>query len=124
MFEQIQEPAAKKRTDYSGVIIVALLLPVLLFFIYPGKQDMGLSVCIVLGMIVLAIRIRWDLRKRLWFWAIIVLMLLLRVPMVIVVRWPQGWTPAVGLLPIGVADCLIILGVVRLVEKFIISVWE
>ena len=76
----------KKRTDYSGVIIGALLLPVLLFFIYLGKQDMGLSVCIVLGIIMLAIRIRWDLRKRLWFRAIIVLMLLLHVPLFIVVR--------------------------------------
>jgi len=109
----------KKRADYTGVIIGAILLPVLVFFIHLGKQDMGESVCIVLGMIMLAIRIRWDLRKHLWFWGIIVSLLVLHIPLFILVRWPQGWTPAIGMLPIGVADCLIIVGVVRFVEKFI-----
>src|ERR1035441_3449302 len=98
----------KKPTDYTGVIIGAILLPVLLLFIYLGKEDMGRTVCVVLGMIMLAIRIRWDLRKRFWFWGIIICLLALHVPLFFIVQWPNGWLPAIGLLPIGVADCLII----------------
>jgi hypothetical protein len=111
----------KKPTDYTGVIIGAILLPVLLLFIYLGKEDMGRTVCVVLGMIMLAIRIRWDLRKRFWFWGIIICLLALHVPLFFIVQWPNGWLPAIGLLPIGVADCLIILGAVRFVEKFIVK---
>jgi len=111
----------KKRTDYTGVIIGAILVPVLVLFIHLGKQDMGESVCIVLGMMMLAIRIRWDLRKHLWFWGITVLLLVLHIPLFILVRWPPGWTPAIAMLPIGAADCLIIVGVVRFVEKFIVK---
>ena len=112
----------RKRTDYTGLIILALVAPVYVLFIYLGKEELGRSVAIVLGMTMIAIRVRWDLRRRLWFWAIIVSLLALHVPLLFLFRWPQGyhgWLPAVGTLPIGLADVLIILGAVHLVEKFI-----
>jgi hypothetical protein len=114
----------KKPTDYTGVIIVALLLPVYLVFYFVGREELGRSVSVVLGMVMLAIKVRWDLRKRVWFWAIIVFVLLLHVPLLFVFRWPQGfhgWLPAIGTLPIGLADLLIILGAVQFVEKFIVK---
>ena len=118
------ETTERKRTDYTGVIIVALLLPVYLLFYFLGMEEMGRSVSVVLGMTMLAVRVRWDLRKHFWFWAVIVLVLALHVPLLFLVRWPQGyhgWLPAIGTLPIGLADVLIILGVVRFVEKFIVK---
>jgi hypothetical protein len=39
---------AKALTDYTGLKIGAVLLPVLLLFIYLGKADMGLTAYIVL----------------------------------------------------------------------------
>jgi hypothetical protein len=114
----------KKPTDYTGVIIVALLLPVYLVFYFVGREELGRSVSVVLGMVMLAIKVRWDLRKRVWFWAIIVFVLLLHVPLLFVFRWPQGfhgWLPAIGTLPIGLADLLIILGAVQFVEKFMVK---
>jgi hypothetical protein len=117
MFESIKnENDEKKRTDYTGVIIGAMLLPMLLFFTYLGKDDMGLSVCTCLGMIMLAIRVRWELRKYLWFWITIVFILVLHVPLVLIFQWPSGWLSAKVVLPIGLADCLIIIGAIRLVE--------
>lgn len=118
------ETTERKLTSYTGVVIVALLLPVYLLFYFLGEEEMGRSVSIVLGMMMIAIRVRWDLRKRFWFWAIIVLLLLLHASLLFLVRWPQGfhgWLPAVGTLPIGLADVLIILGAVRFVEKFIVK---
>ncbi len=75
------ELRGKKTTDYSGVIIGAVLLPVIFFFIYLGKEDMGRSVCIVLAAILLAIRIRWDLRKHFWFWGVIGVVFALHIPL-------------------------------------------
>ena len=69
---------------------------------------MGLTVCIVLGMITLTIKLRWKLRKRVWFWVIIAF-----------VRWPQGNAPTIAYtMPIGIADFLLIMGAIGLVEKF------
>jgi len=118
------ETTERKRTDYTGVIIAAILAPVYLIFYLLGQEELGRSVFIVLGMTMLAIRVRWDLRKRFWFWAVVVLVLALHVPLLFLVRWPQGyhgWLPAIGTLPIGLADVLIILGAVRFVEKFIVK---
>jgi hypothetical protein len=110
----------KQSTDYTGVVIGIILLPVLLLFYYFGKEDMGRAVFLVLGAILFAIRIRWDLRRHFWFWGVIVLVLALHVPLFFIARWPHGWLPAVGWLPIALADCLIILGIVRFVAKFIV----
>lgn len=113
---------SKKTTDYTGVIIAAILFPVYLLFYLLNKEEMGRSVFIVLGMTMLAIRVRWDLRKHWWFWGVIVFVLALHVPLLFLFRWPEGahgWLPAMGTLPIGVADFLIVYGVVRFVEKFL-----
>jgi cell division protein FtsW (lipid II flippase) len=116
--------AEKKPTDYTGVIIGAILLPVYLASYSLGQEEMARSVFVVLGMVMVAIRVRWDLRRRFWFWAVIVFLLLLHVPLLFLVRWPNGfhgWLPAYAMLPIGLADVLIILGAVGFVEKFIVK---
>ena len=79
----------KKTTDYTGVIIAAILVPVYLIFYLMGKEEMGRSVFIVLGMTMLAIRIRWDLRNRFWFWTVVVLVLAAHIPLLFYVHWPE-----------------------------------
>jgi hypothetical protein len=69
-------------------------------------------------MVLLAIRIRWELRGQIWFWGVIVFLLILHVPLILFVPWPSRWIPAIGILPIGVLDCLIFLGAIWLVEKW------
>jgi hypothetical protein len=113
-------PRGKKPVDYTGLIFAAILAPVFLFFIYLGKADMGLAVFIVLGMIMFAIKIRWNLRKHVWFWAIVVFILALHIPLVLVVRWPQGNVPTLFYtMPIGIADFLIISKALGLAEKLL-----
>jgi hypothetical protein len=111
---------AKELTPYLGLKIGAILLPMLLLFIYLGKADMGLAVFIVLGMMMFAIKIRWNLRKHVWFWAIIAVILALHVPLVFMVRWPQGNVPTLFYTrPFGLIDFLIISGALRLAEKLL-----
>jgi len=65
-----------------------------------------------------AIKLRWNLRRHLWFWATIVFILALHVPLVFMVRWPQGRGPTLFYtMPIGIVDFFIILGAVGLAEK-------
>jgi hypothetical protein len=107
----------KKTTDYTGVIIGIILLPVILLSVHLHQESLGRSVCICLGSLMVGIRIRWDLKRHFWFWGIIVLLLALHVPLFLLIRWPHGWVPAVFMLPVALVDCLIFLGIVRIVEK-------
>lgn len=119
MFER-DPREAKALTDYTGLKIGAILVPMLVLFIYLGKADMGLAVFIVLGVMTVAIKIRWNLRKHIWFWAIIAGILALHVPLVVMVRWPQGNLPTLFYtLPFGLIDFLIIWGILGLAEKLL-----
>jgi hypothetical protein len=111
------EEREKKATDYTGVIIGIILLPVILLSVHLHQESLGRSVSICLGALMVGIRIRWDLRSRVWFWGVVVLMFVLNVPLFLLIQWPHGWVPAVVMLPVALVDCLIFLGTVRLVEK-------
>lgn len=114
-----EAPKAKEPVDYTGLKIVAILLPVFFLFVYFRNADMGLTGCIVLGMIMLAVKMRWNLRKHVWFWATIVFILALHVPLFFIVRWPQGKGPTIFYtMPLGIADFVIVMGAVGLAEKF------
>jgi hypothetical protein len=121
MFDYDQ-PKEKGAVDYTGLKIVGILAPVFFLITFLSNADMGLAACIVLGMVMLAIKIRWHLRKHLWFWAVIAFILALHIPLVLIVRWPQGDVPTLFYtMPLGIADFLIILGAVRLAERFFLK---
>ncbi|HUB30596.1 MAG TPA: hypothetical protein VL967_12905 [Terracidiphilus sp.] len=111
------ENRESKHTDFTGVIIGALLLPFYGLFVYLDKPDMGRSVFIFGGVLLVAIRVFWKLRDRLWFWGSTILLLALHVPLILLISWPKGWIPAVGMLPIAALDFLIDWGIIRLFEK-------
>jgi hypothetical protein len=106
----------KRRTDYTGVIIGVILSPILVFFVHQGNEGLGRSVFIALGALMVGIRVRWDLRRHVWFWAAVVLALLLQIP-VLFIQWPAGWVPAVVMLPYALVDCLLFLALVQFLEK-------
>lgn len=107
----------RKRRDWSGVIIGAVILPVYLVFHFLGKEDMGRTAALVLGMSLLAVRLRWKLRKHVWFWATVIAVFCLHIPLILRFRWPDRWISGTELLPFGLADLLIMLGCIWLVEK-------
>lgn len=105
-------------SDFAGVKIGAMLIPVFLLFVFLGKADMGLAVVIVLGVMLVAIRLRWNSKKHIWFWAIIVFILALHIPLFLIVRWPQGGAPTlVYTMPFGILDFLVISGALSIAEK-------
>jgi hypothetical protein len=120
--DEEREPEEQKSGKYLGLIIFACTLPALLFFTYIGRTDLGLNIGICLSMNVVAVGMCWDLRRRWWFWAVIALVLALHVPLVLLIQWPPNiWVSKFTLLPIGLADLLVTVGVVRFVQKFIVK---
>jgi hypothetical protein len=111
-------PDRPGRADWTGTIIGALLVPVFFFIVYLGKAEVGFTVCIVLGMVMLAIKLRWKLRRHAWFWGTIALILALHIPFLSIVQWPQTNIPTIAFsLPLGIADFLLISGALSLAEK-------
>jgi hypothetical protein len=113
-----ESPKEETRTDWSGTIIGFMLLPVLFLFIYLGKAEMGFTLFIVLGVVIFAIKLRWKLRKHVWFWATISFILALHVPLLFIVRWPETNVPTIAFsLPLGIVDFLVIMGAISLAQR-------
>lgn len=111
MFSYDDSTEETKPADYTGLKILAIVLPVFLVFIFLGDADMSLTVTIVLGLIIFAIKLRWNLRRHVWFWATIVFVLALHIPLFFVVHWPHTNVPTIAYsMPFGIADFLIVLG--------------
>jgi hypothetical protein len=106
-------------TSKSAYIAMLYSLPVLLLFIYLGKWETGIGAWICTGLVLLIIRIRWDLRRHVWFWIAIVFAALLQVPFVLLVPWNNRSLTGISLLPIGVLDYAIIYGLIKLIEKMV-----
>jgi hypothetical protein len=64
-------PKEKEPVEYTGLKIAAMTAPVFFLITFLYNADAGLAACIVLDVIVFAIKLRWHLRKHIWFWAII-----------------------------------------------------
>jgi hypothetical protein len=105
-------------TDWSGTLIGASLLPVLFFFMFIGKGELGFTVCLVLAASIYAVRLRWGLRKHVWFWGTIFLILALHIPLLFMVRWPETSVPTIAYsLPFGIVDFGLIIGGISLAQR-------
>jgi hypothetical protein len=95
---------------------------VFFFFVYLGKAEMGFTVVLVLGMVLIAIRLQWRLRKHVWFWATIAIVLALHVPLFFIIRWPDTKTPTIAYsMPLGIVDFLIISGAIQLSKRLFLK---
>ena len=113
-----ESPKEKEPVDYTGLKIGLIVAPVFFLVTFLYNADAGLAACIVIGMTILAVKMRWYLRKHIWFWAIIAVILALHVPLVFMVRWPYGKAPTIFYaMPIGIADFLVISGALKFAES-------
>ena len=99
--------------------LVALLCGISIFviFAYLGDPAKGRPAAICVAMTVLVVWMRWDLRKRVWFWITITILVLLHVPLVLLIPWSNRNYPGVVLLPQALLDFSVVYGCIKLVEK-------
>jgi hypothetical protein len=114
-----ESPKPKQPVDYTGLKIGLMTAPVFFLVTFLSNADAGLAACVVLIAVLFAIKIRWYLRKHIWFWAIIAVILALQVPLVFMVRWPKNAPTLFYTMPLGIADFLIISGALRLAENLL-----
>ena len=121
-----EDPEDEKREaeEHNRIVVFYIaiaLLPLTFLFDHFGKYDLGMNLSLCLGMNAIVIRIRWELKKYVWFWVVMAIVVAAELPIVFTVKWPHQWVPAVALLPIGLAACLVALGAIKLVEHFMVK---
>ena len=107
--------------DRLNIVVANLALlcgaPFFLLFAVLGELGRGVAAGICVSMIVLVIRMRWDLKNFTWFWTTIAVLVLLHIPLILLVNWSNKSYPRAALLPGALLDLFIVYGTVRLIEK-------
>ena len=100
-----------------ALLVGVCCLPLLFVFAYLGDTGRGMAAAISAYIIAVAVRYFWDLRRRIWFWVTIALIVCLHAALVRFIAWPDRDYRGVQLLPIGLLDFAVAYGVIRLVEN-------
>jgi hypothetical protein len=87
-------------------------------FVDFGRLDLARPSLVAAAAIILAIVMRWKLRRHAWFWGTMTILAALHVPLILLVPWTTKWIPAFVVIPIGIADLSIMLWVFSVVAKF------
>lgn len=74
---------------------------------------------IILGVLGLVIRFKWNLRRQAWFWIAMVVIFGLHVPLILFFPWTTGWVPAMALTVGATADFCLILWILIVAERLI-----
>lgn len=114
---------AKEGTKNPGTLLwsitaVIVTWPLYFLFSHFGEPGNGRAAWLCLGMLLIAIKVRWELHRHSWFWGTVVLIALAEIPMVVLVPWTSKWIPAIVMLPFCIVDCLAILWAIQTVEKW------
>jgi hypothetical protein len=107
----------RKLTAGFAYLIALCSSPMLIIFYFVGGLQLGFGAWICLTFVMLVVRIRWDLRRHVWFWITIGLTLLLQIPLVLVIPWNDRNLTWFILLPVAILDYAVVYGCVRFVEK-------
>ena len=102
-----------------GVVIGLSVLPLLFLFAILGNAALGRAAALSTAVILVVIRLTWDLRKHHWFWATLICIVGLHIVVLGLVRWSEKSYPGFALVPVGIADFCLAYGLIKVVEKLV-----
>ena len=99
------------------VIIGSMLISLMLYLF--GRFDLALPTTCGVGMLGLAIAMRWRLTRQAWFWITMAVIAALQVPLILFLPWTTQWVPAYVVTPFAMADLFVTLAILSIVGKFV-----
>src|SRR5205807_613725 len=107
------------RLPWWGLLcVICSTIALALLFDHFGRFDLARPSLISVGMLAIAIALRWKLRRHLWFWITMTFLTALHLPLILFVPWTTKWIPAVVIAPFAIADLYVMLWILSVVGKF------
>jgi hypothetical protein len=98
--------------------IAAVAFPVVPLFDHLGKPEFERPAYFASMLMLLIVKVCWDLRNRVWFWITLIGIAALHVPLITLTALRLSRMPPRFLLVPTVVDCFAILGVISLIERW------
>jgi hypothetical protein len=112
--------AKKMRLPWWGVLcgIIGSTFSAWLFDHF-GRLDLTLPTLVSIGMLGFAIAVKWKLRRSVWFWITMTVIVALHVLLILSVPWTTNWVPAIVIIPFAIADLYAMLAILSVVGKLV-----
>ena len=120
MGENRHKEAEDSITRGWAILAAICISPLYILFVYFGDSGRGRAACVSAFSIATAARFLWDLKKRVWFWGTIAIIVALHVPVILLIPWGDQNLSYVALLPLALLDFGIAYGIIRLVENAVV----
>jgi hypothetical protein len=88
-----------------------------IFFAYFGDARRGATAWFSGIVAFVAVRMFWGLRRLMWFWTTIAVILVYHILLIVLLPWPFEQLSYIQLLPLGFLDLGLAYGIIRLAEK-------
>ena len=110
-----------EKIDRGFLAVILVALPIIISPLFTGKTELLIGVSMSAAVNVLAIAKCWNLKRYVWFWVVVSLIMALHVSLAFLDHWPRVAMTRFTILPIGVLYYCLTLGVVRFVGRFIMK---
>jgi len=106
-------------TRKVSFVVVLCAMSIAIFVWSHGYQGRGRAAYIFASIFITTIWLRWDLRKKFWFWITLGLLAAAHLPLLFLIRWSNESYGVYGLVPYALADFAVVYGPIRLLEMAI-----
>ena len=96
---------------FAGTLLMGLL------FVRFRRFDLARPTFVSVAMVAIALALRWNLRRHVWFWITMTFLAALHLLLIFFVPWTTNWIPAFVIVPFGVADLYAMLWTLSVVGK-------
>lgn len=108
--------------DYVWYLVIVIVASSFgLLFDHLGRPELERPAAFALGMMLLAVKVCRDVRGRPWFWITIVAIAALHVPLLMLTAPRLRGAPFAEMLSLAILDGVVIITVVRVIERLICS---
>ena len=94
-------------------------LPLYWLFDHFGRENLAFPAVIAIAMLAFTAAVKWNLRRKPWFWGTMTILAALHVLLVAFVPWGTRWVPAVAIATIGSADVIVMITILAVVGRIV-----
>jgi hypothetical protein len=98
-----------------GIFVGSFLLTLLL--LHFGRFELARPTMFSIVVILFAMRMKGELRGHVWFWATMLAVAALHIPLILCVPWTTRQIPALAMTPIAAVDVAAILAIIKCLDK-------
>lgn len=110
---------SNKLSKKFGALAAVCACPILFMFSSQGQKGRGMIAAVIAIVIIIAVRLFWELKRNVLFWIAIALIVAIHLPIISFIPWPNSHARGSGLSVIGLPDFFLVYGIFKVVHKLV-----